>query len=223
MAAFVVKNAQSPAAAKEHSTELRFKPADVNKAIAKQRAVVTSELKNGKFVAAIRLSGSLSTQGINSIEHDTWGTKHSFGLILNETSDEETLAEWESPGTLGEAFVWSEDRPAESDIVVNPLMKDGTIYIKCPVTKMKKPTFDFSSNVKLVPNATNPDLFRDMPVDVYVNVLAYLALPRDGEPHKWGLKMVIKHVDFWTDPAAATPTPTPTPTPSRRTTPPPDQ
>ena len=153
------------------------------------------------------------------IEHEQWGTKHSFGLVLNETSDEETLAEWESAGTLSTAFNWPGGPPA-SDYVLNPLMKDGTLYIKCPVTTTKKPVFEFSSNIKMNPSQSNPDLFRDMPVDVYVNVLAYLALPKDAEPPKWGLKMVIKHVDFWTDPDAMKTT---TPAPSRQNSPVPDQ
>lgn len=207
MSAFAIKNAQTPSSALEHTKELAFQPADVQKAIDKKRAVVISELRSGRFPASIRLSGALTTDGINLIENDEYGAKWSFGLVLNDEADIATLQKWLEPTTLTTAFTLPATM-SPADIAANDLFKDGTLYIKCPVNKDAR-AFAFSTNVKCGPKKPSTELFREMPVDAYVNVMAYLSHGSGDATPKWGLSLKLKHVDFWTDPSLAASQPPP--------------
>lgn len=220
MATFTIKNAITPSSVAESDKVFSFKKADVKKS---GKKLAFSELRNGNFPACLRISGALTTNGINSTEHETYGPKWSFGIQIYEESDIATLLQWSGAENLSTAFVLP-DNLDPANVTAVPMFKDGVLYIKCPISKDGK-TFAFTSNMKMTPKKPSQELFREMPVDVYVNAMAYLSQRLDEESEgaeqgaaQWGLSLKIKHVDFWTDPAMMNPTantdlPTPTATP----------
>lgn len=212
MSAFAVSSAVSPAAAVVDS-KAAFVPVDVAQTLKSKRTVAFSELKStGPFPLSLRLHGALTTNGVNVQEHEEWGAKWSFGMSLYEQADVEALLRWTSAEELQKAFVLPADLPA-ADIATTELLKNGVLYLKTPVSKDGK-TFTNTSNLKMTPKKPSTDLFQQMPVDAYVNVVAYMSLPKGDEPAKWGLSLKVKHVDFWTDPAMMNPTPTAPTSPS---------
>lgn len=219
MATYIIKNAQSPSATPENLPTAAFKPIDVDGATTKRkRKVAISEFKNGAVPPSIRLHGVLTTQGLNNITHEEWGSKWSFGLELNDAADVTQLEKWGSAEHLATVFQLPPGTKKE-DVETLPLFKDEVLYVKVPVSKDGK-TFLMTSNQKMTPKKPPTELFQGMPTDVYVNLLAYYSVAEEDTPARWGLTIRAKHADFWTELGGAAaeemdPTPTPPPTPAQ--------
>lgn len=197
---YLVKSAVTPSEASNSSGGYAFPETAVDVVIAKKRSVAMSEFRNGRLPATLKLSGCMTTDGINYADAtDIFPAKWSFGLRLYEDGDANAIDAWVEKAI--DAFTLPDDLEPEDVEVLSPF-KDGTIYLKCPTDADGK-TFQFTTEPKLTPNKkTMTDLFREMPVDAYVTMSAYLGLPTGEKGATTGLSFKLKHLVLHTDPSA---------------------
>jgi hypothetical protein len=158
----------------------RFDPVDVGQDT--ERKVLMAPLKSGRYATRILLKGTLATEGVTLLSGN-FGDKHSFGIRLDRDEDYTALEKM------------LDELPAEGlDDAWAPrgVFKNGVLYLKCP-TDAKGKQFAFTTNVsKLVPGKPNPQIFREMPIEVETELSAYFGM----DDHMYGLSFRVKHVEF---------------------------
>ena len=199
MSTYLVKSAVTPSDATNRGG-YTFPETAVDVVIAKKRSVAMAEFRNGRLPATLKLSGCMTTDGINYADAtDLFPAKWSFGLRLYADEDANAIDGWVEKAL--DAFTLPDDLEPEDVEVLSPF-KEGTIYLKCPTDADGK-TFQFTTEPKLTPNKkTMTELFREMPVDAYVSMSAYLGLPNGEKGPTTGISFKLKHLVLHTDPDA---------------------